>query len=388
MKILHVVTVITPDGAFGGPVTVAVNQARALFDRGHDVVLTGGISGFSDIPNEINGVPSQLCRVRRLVPGIGFAGLWAPRLGSVLRRHRADIDVLHVHLTRDFVTLPAAWWAARHGIPLVLQCHSMVDASKRLLAKPLDAVWTLPTLRRAGRVFYLTELERQRLVEFGGRGLALEGLHNGVPVPFPTRQSTDVTSSTETERPEVLFLARLHPQKRPTLFAEVAARMLQAGSPADFTIIGPDVGEGTAVDAVIGALGEGTRRRIRRIPAIPAQDVAARLARAAVYVLPSTNETYPMSVLEAMSVARPVIVTNTCGLAPMVEEYRCGIVIDDSPEQLRSAMECLIGNQDEARAMGGRGRHAVERRFCIESVIDQVEDAYRQLSRARSHSCQ
>lgn len=387
--IVHVVTLVTPDASFGGPVTVAVNQAHGLVERGHDVLLTGGVSGFPQIPPDVGGVPAKLYPARRVVPGIGFSGLSAPGLGAFLRSRRTDIDVMHVHLTRDFVTLPAAWWAMRNGVPVVLQCHSMVDVSKRWLAKPLDPVWTRPTLRRASRIFFLTDLECRRLIELAGNGLALERLHNGVPVgPLSSRAAMTAHAALANgsgpmrDRPEVLFLARLVAQKRPKLFAEIAIELLKSGSPANFTIIGPDGGEAGAVDAVIDSLPEHLRGRLRRLPAIRPEQVAARIAEAAVYVLPSINESYPMSVLEAMSVSRPVIVTTTCGLASAINNHRCGIVVDESADQLSSAINDVLSNRVLAREMGERARRAVENEFSVDSVVDRLELVYRELSPA------
>ena len=51
-----------------------------------------------------------------------------------------DYDVVHVHVARDFVTLPAATIARRAGVPYVLQPHGMIDPSDHALARPLDAV--------------------------------------------------------------------------------------------------------------------------------------------------------------------------------------------------------------------------------------------------------
>lgn len=391
---MHVVTLFTPDGKFGGPVTVAVNQARGLTERGHDVLLAGGTSGSPQIPRDINGVPAKLYPARQLVPGIGFSGLWAPGLGTFLRNRRADIDVMHVHLTRDFVTLPAARWAMREGIPVVLQCHGQVDASKRLLAKPLDLLWTRPALRRASRIFFLTDKERQRLIDLAGNGLPLERLHNGVPVgPLRARSAVTVSAAAQQaavphssrptpDRPEVLFLARLHAAKRPKLFAEVAVELLKSGSSANFTIIGPDGGEAGAVDVIIDSLPDHLRGRLRRLPPIPPDHAAARIAEATVYVLPSIDETYPMSVLEAMSVSRPVIVTNTCGLASAINSHRCGILVDESVDQLSSAITDMLADRVHAREMGERGRHAAENEFGMGSVVDQLESVYRGLSSA------
>jgi hypothetical protein len=39
MRILQVVTLISPDGAYGGPARVALNPSAELIRRGHDVTL-------------------------------------------------------------------------------------------------------------------------------------------------------------------------------------------------------------------------------------------------------------------------------------------------------------------------------------------------------------
>ena len=90
MKIIHVVTLFTPDGAFGGPTRVAVNQTRELRTRGHDVTLAGAALGYGEtLPKAIDGVPVRLFPARRVVPRTGFAGLTSPGLPCRNRRIRA-----------------------------------------------------------------------------------------------------------------------------------------------------------------------------------------------------------------------------------------------------------------------------------------------------------
>ena len=69
--------------------------------------------------------------------------------------------------------------------------------------------------------------------------------------------------------------------------------------------------------------------------ALPPTSIPRRMAAASVYVLPSVREPYPMSVLEAMSVGLPVVVSADCGLAPLVERMRCGIVTKGRCQPLR-----------------------------------------------------
>ncbi|HZW41529.1 MAG TPA: glycosyltransferase, partial [Agromyces sp.] len=215
MRIAHIVTLLSPDGAYGGPVRVAVNQLKALAELGHEVTLFSTYRGYHEAPTAIDGVPVVAFPARTLIPGIGFAGLGSRRLTKEIRRRVTDFDVVHVHLARDLVTLPAARAAQRAGVPVFLQTHGMIDRSSNPLATPLDALFTRPTFRAASSVFYLTDRERDDLLAVGAPGSKLVHLINGVPDPSPLAR-------VESSRLDVLFLARLQARKRPAEFVRAA----------------------------------------------------------------------------------------------------------------------------------------------------------------------
>lgn len=76
MKLLPVVTLVTPDGVFGGPVRVAVDDVRELRRRGHDAVVVAAASGFDgSLPDHVEDVPARLFPARRG----GAAGVQRPR---------------------------------------------------------------------------------------------------------------------------------------------------------------------------------------------------------------------------------------------------------------------------------------------------------------------
>ncbi|NED65937.1 glycosyltransferase, partial [Streptomyces sp. SID10244] len=134
----------------------------------------------------------------------------------------------------------------------------------------------------------------------------------------------------------MLFLARLHRRKRPTVFVEAARSLLHEGIDAEFEIAGPDEGELDRVVEAVAAANMGDRIVIGG-PVAPGE-VPAHLARADVYVLPSVDEPFPMTALEAMSVGTPVIVTRTCGIAKLVTQSGAGAVVDESVADLVAAI--------------------------------------------------
>lgn len=369
MRILQVATLITPDNAYGGPVTVAVNQCRALLDAGHDVTLVAAHSGFHEAaPESIEGVPVRLFPARRVLPGDGFAQTGSPGMMKWLARNVGSNDVVHVHLARDLVTMPAAALALARRKPLYLQTHGMIDPSSKLLARPLDAVLTRRVLRGARCVFYLTDIERSALVEVAGDRLSLECLPNGVPIPAVPQRPVP------SAQVRVLYLARLQERKRPLVFIASCAALGEEFPETTFTLVGPDEGQGEEVRRAIGEAGLG--ERLQWVGPRDREGCRQAMLESDLYVLPSVDEPYPMSVLEAMSMALPVVVTESCGLAPAVQRGGAGYVVDEVPSSLTTAMRELLSDPVRCMDAGQRARTLTENEFGMDAIRDQLVHAY------------
>lgn len=373
MRVLSVVTLVSPFGEYGGPVRVAVNQAQAMLAAGQDVRIVAGSRGYGDgPPGDIEGVPLHAFPARQLIPGVGFAGLASPGVIRWLRNHLAQADVVHIHAARDLITLPAAELARRQGVPYVLQTHGMIDRSSNRLAAPLDRLLTVPVLRGARRICYLTETERDALIEVAGGDLNLDWLPNGVPAAVPANAET-VRRDTPSE---VLYLARLAPRKRPVEFVNAALRIAADHPGVRFRLVGPDEGEGHHVTAAVDrATAQGVD--IGWEGALSPGETLDRMRRATVYVLPAVDEPYPMSVLEAMSIALPVVITESCGLAGFVRSHDAGLVVGLTEKDLAGGLSTLLADPSTASAMGERGRRAVQQELGMSEVASRLADLYR-----------
>jgi glycosyltransferase involved in cell wall biosynthesis len=103
------------------------------------------------------------------------------------------------------------------------------------------------------------------------------------------------------------------------------------------------------------------------------------MAAASVYVLPSSRDEYPMSVLEAMSVGLPVVVTSSCGLAQLVERTHCGVVVDREVPALAAGVKSILADRSLARTMGCRARDTVRGELGMHAVGDRLKDTYADL---------
>jgi glycosyltransferase involved in cell wall biosynthesis len=367
MKILHVATLITPDGAYGGPIRVALNQLSELSKRGHSVELVAGARGFKGaLPTHLQGVPVRLFRVRTLVPGTGYAGLFAPGLRRYVRNRLKAVDLVHVHMARDLVTLPAAAVVVKHKAPLVLQTHGMIDESSKPLAAVIDAVYTRRLLRHSHRILTLTPKESDSLKVVATQALPVTAIPNGVEVP---ELAVGKLNSTE-----VLFLARLHPRKRASYFVEMANVLLGEGNEAKFVIIGPDEGDGRKVRELI--LKHDLSERVTWEGALAPAATLERMRSAAIYVLPSVDEVLPMSVLEAMSLGLPVVVTESNGLAVPLNDAGAGIVVDETLHGLVAGVRKLLNSEQQRVDIGHAARKLIENDYSISAVASQLEMIY------------
>lgn len=368
MRIVQALAVLSPDNIYGGPATVAIDQCRALAAAGHEVVLLAGAIGYhSPHPTLLHGVNVRLFPIRRLVPGTGFAGIAAPGMNLWLARNLGLADVLHVHLARDLLTLPAAAQAQLQGASVFLQTHGMVDESSSPLAAGLDTVMTRRVLRKSRMTFVLTEAEG-RDVGAVAPGTPTQVLLNGIVVDGPLPGRGRVAS------PLVLFLARLAPRKRPEAFVEAALKLLAEFPQARFRLVGPDEGSAGRVVSLIER--HGVQDRIQWVGPASRDECAQHMREADLYVLPSVNEPFGMTVLEAMRAAIPAIVTDSCELGPVLEGSRSGLVSGASPEELAAAMREYLANPQRRLQDGRNAYDTVIRHFSMERVSSDLEAAY------------
>ncbi|MCK4679607.1 glycosyltransferase family 4 protein [bacterium] len=110
------------------------------------------------------------------------------------------------------------------------------------------------------------------------------------------------------------------------------------------------------------------------------RDIPRLLAASDVLLLPSDDECLPLVILEAMSSRRPVIATDVGGISEAVDDGRTGILVSPGDAKgLADAMVEVLGDLEQARAMGLEGRRKVEAEFSLEACTAAVFDVYDEL---------
>jgi glycosyltransferase involved in cell wall biosynthesis len=105
------------------------------------------------------------------------------------------------------------------------------------------------------------------------------------------------------------------------------------------------------------------------------------MARAAIVVLPVTEReisTGQRVLLEAMAMAKPVVVTRVNGTVDYIEHMRTGVLVPPKdPNALRKAINCLARDPELRRRIGAAARDEVLHRYLPDHYAQAVARALR-----------
>jgi glycosyltransferase involved in cell wall biosynthesis len=221
----------------------------------------------------------------------------------------------------------------------------------------------------------LTHAEAEDYRRFGStRPVAV--IPNGVFIP--ERKSSDLFISqfpALKNKRILLFLGRIHYKKGLDILIESWAELSAKWPEAHLVIAGPDFEETKSkLEARIKQLNlvrdvsfTGMLRGDLKWSAMTAADC---------FVLPSYSEGLSVSILEAMGMGLPVVISSRCNL-PEVHQADAGWVIEPIQRELTSALAEWLGNPTERnRKIGKNGSQLVASRYNWSVITQQFTELY------------
>jgi glycosyltransferase involved in cell wall biosynthesis len=288
--------------------------------------------------------------------------------------------------------------AARSGAVHVYNEHTPVTAAGELLPmRARQRALTRLVAPKVHRVIAVTDSQVAPLERLGYQRDRIVTVPNGVfanevggSVP---RARMRASLGLEDGDFAVLCVANLRVEKRVDAFAEAVTRAASEGGRGE--LAGRDGGRGEATGGGPGEAtgGGGAPLRLRgliagdgperaRLEQLVAGldgiellgsrgDVPELMAACDAVALLSEAEALPISILEAMALARPVVTSDVGGSAEAVADGETGIVVPSGDaDAAAAALAALAADPGRARAMGERGRLRQRELFDGEAMVD------------------
>ncbi len=228
--------------------------------------------------------------------------------------------------------------------------------------------WAERAAGRLGtRVINVCEYERVLAQRFGVcPAKALEVVHNGIAeIPLARLRPIDA------QPPVIVMVARFaSPKDHGTLLQALSGLLC-----LEWRLL--LVGEGELrprVGAQIDALG--LSGRVSILP--PESDVSRLLMEAQIFVLSTNFEALPISILEAMRAALPVVATDVGGIAEAVRHGETGLLVRRGDVAgLGDALARLISSPALRVAMGTAGRRLWSAQFTASTMTARTVEVYK-----------
>ena len=289
------------------------------------------------------------------------------------------VDGVHIHGLWEASTNVGAATARKVGIPYIVSAHGMLEPwalrNHRLRKLVYSFVIESHNVRRAAGLHALSQAEAHQFIRFGAR-TSIAVIPNGVDIPVSTDASLFLDSFPLLRGKRILlFLSRLHPKKGVDLLLKAWSEITSSFPDAHLVLAGPDF-EDTRATLEHMVVANKLESSVTFAGMLRDSLKWSAFAAAECFILPSHSEGLSVSILEAMSVGLPVIVTWPCNM-PEVREFQTGWLIPTTVPALTAAILELFQNSPETnRQIGARGKDLIATRFTWPVVAQQMADFY------------
>ncbi len=364
-SIVHVIDSIGDEAS--GPSYSVPRLCGALAEQGSDVrLLTVGrlqssFVGFRHeaYPADFSGIP--------VLSQLRFSSALKSALASI-----AEPTIIHMHGLWRMPNVYPASAAKRTRNPIVLSPRGMLgEAALKFSACKKQLFWTLAQggAARAATCLHATSRQEYEDIRAFGLKAPIAIIPNGIDVPLvePKQRPAD-------GRRTLLYLGRLHPKKGLDRLLDAWDLIRDHHLDWQLDIVGPIDSE--YAKTLQGRIDANAASRVCLSGPLYGEEKQKAYRRAELFVLPTLNENFAMTVAEALAQGTPVISTKGAPWAELTTRD-CGWWIDHGAKPLAAAMdEAMSMSWKRLASMGEAGRSWMCRDFAWSAVAASMRSVY------------
>jgi glycosyltransferase involved in cell wall biosynthesis len=205
-------------------------------------------------------------------------------------------------------------------------------------------------------------------------------IYNAVPMEEYLAIPADIPQHADGDGPIITNVGRLSTQKAQNNLLAAAQLVLAQRPDARFMIVGQ------------GRLDQPLKEQAQRLGIAERVtftglrlDIPAILAQSDIFTLSSLWEGLPLTAIEAMAAARPVVLTDVGGNRELVQSGVNGLIVPPGDvEALAEALLTLLNDEQRRVRMGRAARQRVQHDFSIDTIAAQHEALYDSIWRKHS----
>jgi len=270
-------------------------------------------------------------------------------------------------------------FARRSRRPVVLEPLGMYPprARNRFAKRFYNTVLTRRMIRQSravvaaslGEIKDLQEIVPPDKLVFRPNGIDLERFKN-----LPPGDTLRIRWNLSSQERVVLFIGRISPIKN---LEQLILAFAEAGLPkTQLLLVGPSSEEAymRKLHSIVSE--RQLERRVTFAGPLYEEEQRAALGLADLFVMPSLNESFGNAAGEAVAADVPVLLTNTCGIAQLIDR-RAGLAVSLGVESLAKGLKEML-DPAQRDALTSQ-REQVKRELSWDEPIRQTEEFYQRI---------
>ena len=301
-------------------------------------------------------------------------------------------DLVHIHSSFGpsfYRKMPFIDMAERAGIPIVNHIHGAEFDAFFENASPKKKALIKKTYSKCSRLIALSDEWRERLSQIVDKD-RIDIIPNYSKIMVSENEVSELVSK-RYAKPYVLFLGELGKRKGCFDMPEIAKKVWEKAPEISF-VLG---GKGSDFDeadikmafeksgaAILKHYEESADAKTNKpkvyFPGWVRDDIKDSLLRnALIFILPSYNEGLPMSILDAMGYALPIVSTEVGGISKIVKNDINGFCLKPGDTKaMADAIIALCKDQDMCLKYSENSLDIIKKGFSLDSHIDLLCETY------------
>ncbi|WP_042984113.1 glycosyltransferase family 4 protein [Bacillus clarus] len=222
-------------------------------------------------------------------------------------------------------------------------------------------------IRAANQIITISNSFHEPLQEYGAKKEQLITVHTGINL-----EKIVTVKKKDEEKILICCVARLSPRKGHDILLKALSEMKVSLSNVEVWIVG-DGSMRSELERQAQILGlENVKFLGKRT------DIAEILAISDIYILPTINDNFPLSILEAMFSGKAIITTNCGGIVEMIQNRKTGIICEPgNVSQITESLTLLLQNKRLRSYLGKNAKEYADRNFTQAIMVSKIEEIYR-----------
>lgn len=295
------------------------------------------------------------------------------RFQRFLIKHRPDV----VHSHYSGLILKMVRVATRLEIPFVWTVHHLVVGGSELANEIKKISGVINGGNGRVKIIAVSDAVKKSLVNLDPY-LKIDVIYNGLDVERieSNYENKDIRKQYGISKSNffVLALGRLNPEKGHKYFVEAAERISQHHKNISFMI----VGDGPLFDDLSDIVRKSSMQEFFHLAGFQ-NDVLSYLRSCDAFILPSLNESFGLSVLEAMFAGKACIISRVGGTRELLREDEAIFVEPGSTDQIVTAIQTLVEDSDSLKRLAKASKESFQK-FSLTKMVGKYENVYQSFS--------